>query len=584
MSSEYECFLKGPNYCCPFVQLPSCSDDSDCLIDCSEYRCYAQTIDATNARSLTLKCGYSAGSPECEFVTVKCASILCIIHCYSSSSCEGMKIHASTTNNVILNCDYFHTCQYMDMYVENASFVQLNCWYDECRSIDIHAEYAKEVVLNCSASSTEKGCRYIDLWANYSDSVTIHAQNDDGWYRGNIFASNAKNIIIICASKRRDYACVYGHWYLPSNAQNTFFYCYGTGCHHIGTIIVEQGVSLLDMKVNTCGDECNSTNCIDSFGIQCGANNITTMNNYTGLNYCSNTYCGCHELSDMIEFYDTIESECVMTRTTPNYNEKSSNPVCGAGITAIIVIVLILSVFGCCAVRFCGDRLNDVSRDVFPLLVQTVIMIASTTASFSIVDAFSCIGWEIGTDTRGKIAIATSSFDLVLVFVKLFYRYKSSGKAGALITSFKAVFVGLVDTAFDIFAGLSLINSSLFKENVSDGTLETYFIIGTLFGTSGEIIEMIIEILFSFCELFSNYATCIMAVELPLSLMELGFGIYIAQIMVVDEGVMITAITVYSILILIVCCACGCGVVCVAKRLKEKAEDNQEKIEMTTQS
>eukprot|EP01083_Nonionella_stella_P008999 26083_1 len=227
---------------------------------------------------------------------------------------------------------------------------------------------------------------------------------------------------------------------------------------------------------------------------------------------------------------------------------------------------------------------HDVDRDddgcctsLLGIIIQITITIMSFIASLSIIDGFRAI-IDLDTNSRGYIAIIASSLDLVLVFIKLCYRMAKSKNPGVMITSFKSVFVGLVDTAFDIFAAIALINSSLFVgTSSSNDAMNLFIIIGTFFGTTGEVIELIIEILFTISECFTRVAIQIMFIQLTIALMELAFGIYVAIQIMSDESLTIVALSVYSVLTMTVCCGCVAAKLIVKQFAEQKALQNRSK-------
>ena len=83
-----------------------------------------------------------------------------------------------------------------------------------------------------------------------------------------MYAPNALSVSITCSSKKNHYGCYQGNYFIP--AKNSHINCFGYGCYYFGYIYIEnEDVSLLEIKVNGCG-ECNSTNnCINYWRIGC---------------------------------------------------------------------------------------------------------------------------------------------------------------------------------------------------------------------------------------------------------------------------------------------------------------------------
>eukprot|EP01083_Nonionella_stella_P213646 770404_1 len=87
-----------------------CEPGQDCIIDCKNIAesCYSQTINASQATSLTLYCNKNEDD-TCRSSTILCPlndTARCDIICSGQSSCTQAVINSQQSSILNLHCDY----------------------------------------------------------------------------------------------------------------------------------------------------------------------------------------------------------------------------------------------------------------------------------------------------------------------------------------------------------------------------------------------------------------------------------------------------------------------------------------------
>eukprot|EP01084_Bolivina_argentea_P247337 413803_1 len=196
--------------------------------------------------------------------------------------------------------------------------------------------------------------------------------------------------------------------------------------------------------------------------------------------------------------------------------------------------------------------------NIFALFCQCIVTLCSLAASLTIIDVFQYIDLDLSNSLRAIIILIVSSVGFLVSILKVSNRYLTSTDDKAIFTAYKAVFIDLTDSSFDVFAAIAILNTSSKYQSFIDAT-SFYFIFGTIIGTTDELIELCVEVTIAIAENFcTGLMTCVMIFEYLLCSIEILFGLQIAtEVDAENRDAFVTAmIAVYVILIFLIIMWC----------------------------
>eukprot|EP01084_Bolivina_argentea_P227555 384313_1 len=226
-------------------------------------------------KNINFNCSYCSESAiiintEIEHLTISCNG--------PYPSCTNLKIDASLTQNITVNCfatdfSYAHACDGMVIYGKSDAkdSIHLNCEYDDsCSGIEIISELQYQldyISMNIISRSSAICPKDIQIKCKHPNDI---------------FVTTA-----FCTCDDITHCCPF------SNAYPTKYYCdHGENCHinldnnHQGTIIYANDAKLLDLSCNNCSNINIFANhaskveikCTDScYNIQCNAMYVETF-------------------------------------------------------------------------------------------------------------------------------------------------------------------------------------------------------------------------------------------------------------------------------------------------------------------
>eukprot|EP01084_Bolivina_argentea_P088177 159219_1 len=270
-----------------------------CEIYCDQYQsCYQTTINANTASELTITCS-------------------------ESYACRSMNLYANYTQTLTINCEYDGACSYMDIYAKNAGTINFNP-YSRTSGAQLFVQQASYIYIDCNDTDS---CQQMNVYATNAGSITVTAKHDQSWYYGKLYADNANSIYLTCISKQYKYACYGPAWYLPSNGENTYINCYGTGCQSTNNILTDNSVSSLsNIYINGCNECDNDRNSCAQFSFLCMPSGSTDSSGYySSYNYdekdtfyagsCDNdNACNCLTVENSFSWENNrYDSNCILS-------------------------------------------------------------------------------------------------------------------------------------------------------------------------------------------------------------------------------------------------------------------------------
>ena len=185
----------------PFV----CAAGQDCVVNClNDQQCIYSTIDASNAKSLTLLC---SGQGSCQQTKITCPQTVsgssCNISCPSYESCYEMSITANQASDQFnLFCGGQSSCQQVQVSGGGSgnNVVNITCaQYESCyeASFDFSSS-SGALYLTCQAQGS---CQQVELLCSSSGPCIVSCQQLDSCYAMQFIANASSELSVQCISQ-----------------------------------------------------------------------------------------------------------------------------------------------------------------------------------------------------------------------------------------------------------------------------------------------------------------------------------------------------------------------------------------------
>ena len=303
--------------------------------------CYKKVIDAREAKSLTVYCGYGT-SYSCEYALIHCPDNGgdCDIQCTKSSSCYYTHIYGFTSDNINLNCTYQgHSCGNVYLFANYSNNVNINCessgtkssYYTSCGSMRIYGDNIKNKLTYQGIGDYSGSSMYFYL--RQANNVELKFKGVNSGYNTYVHTDYAKKTSITCHANDEDLTCNGMYIYYKSSSNILNLICQGYGCKDLN---VEASDSTspswnnfnVDMK--GCGVCSSISSCITSWYISCDDSYnyyyYSDSSRFYGTSSCSNTECNCNSIYKSVEYSN--EGMCNLLDADYTCNEQNCTIDC----------------------------------------------------------------------------------------------------------------------------------------------------------------------------------------------------------------------------------------------------------------
>ena len=346
---------------CP-VQKIECNSNTDCDLNCTNGGCQETYIDLSVSNvNVTVNC-----SDDCSRSILFCPdNVECQIMCQGPSSCDELTIYGGTNTDLVIHCSDASnpSCNEATIYANNVNSLNMIC-NGGCNRMTLYALYAKSLEMYCES------CSSTDVYANYSDTISIYCMNkrgcssntfsftnatsvymynfgDQALYRGDIYTQSVQESFnLICkgnSTYKEEYpeyitsnprineiACYEPTIYTPIDMSKFGLDCYSFGCQDLTLFnTVSDFSEWKNLTFNFCADCIDLYECMskDEWLLQCPEGRI----GFRGTQ-CRNvlssdsdlTICGCNNLIQNAIVKDEVinEAECVNHGMPDNIDEE----------------------------------------------------------------------------------------------------------------------------------------------------------------------------------------------------------------------------------------------------------------------
>mmetsp|Transcript_51757 Transcript_51757/g.85735 ORF Transcript_51757/g.85735 Transcript_51757/m.85735 type:complete len:350 (-) Transcript_51757:30-1079(-) len=286
----------------------------------------------------------------------------CIIQCNEAESCQNTVVNANDVATLSINCTYDNACDDITIWALNAGSVTFNAFGYAARYINIYANYSQSVSVQCKGIYS---CYYLNVYADHVEALASLYAVEDGFSFSVFSAKFANAVSVRCAAASRDTRTCSATWFMPDYGENVVINCDGYGCTQFGELFVDTSVESMSVAINSCGicEEANTRSsgaCIDNNAwiVYCdidtdygsyfrfyGTNDIC-------VNYGGRT-CGCDTLIENVRFTDDEDlSECELVNGEKRALQRSIYIIigCVAGVCCVCICIFF------CAKAYCMNR------------------------------------------------------------------------------------------------------------------------------------------------------------------------------------------------------------------------------------